>query len=224
MELHNILSSDQYDIILVTETWLKDKYLNGEIVGSNSNYSVAARMDRSDKIGGGTLAIVKNKHSFMQIQLKEKYKDLELACFDLIGEDNKIRFIVCYRPPSFDQEAKTMLKKKEKKEKRKKGKKREKENMGGACIITVKLNWNILAAAPRCTYNLTFWRPYLFWRESVVRLYVLLHRAPKCIKTLYILAPLLRKSTYTNLSNLITYRFGTSFIIHFGAPMHQKHV
>ena len=110
MELHNILSSDLYDIVLVTETWLKDKYLNGEIVGSNSNYSVAARMDRSEKIGGGTLAIVKNKHSFLQIQLKNKYKNLELACFDLIGEDNKIRFIVCYRPPSFDQEAKTMLK------------------------------------------------------------------------------------------------------------------
>ena len=46
-------------------------------------------------------------------------------------------------------------------------------------VITVKLKWKILAATPLCTYNLTFWRPYLFWRGRVVRLYVLLHRAPE---------------------------------------------
>ena len=41
-------------------------------------------------------------------------------------------------------------KKRRKKGKKKKGEKREKENMGEACRITVKLNWNILAAAPLC--------------------------------------------------------------------------
>ena len=50
--------------------WLKHGWrINiqmARLLGSNSNYSVAAPMDRSDKIGGGTLAIVKNKHSFMQ--------------------------------------------------------------------------------------------------------------------------------------------------------------
>ena len=72
--------------------------------------------------------------------------------------------------------------KKGKKEKRKKGKKekkvkkdkkekkREKENMGEACNFSIK--WSILAAAPLCTYNLTFWRPYPFWRGRVVRLII----------------------------------------------------
>ena len=45
-----------------------------------------------------------------------------------------------------------------------------------------------------CVY--VFWRSKPFWREPVVRLYVLLNRAPTCIEALYIMAHLLRKSTY----------------------------
>ena len=70
---------------------------------------------------------------------------------------------------------------KEKRKKKKKRKKREKKKIWEKHVITVKLNWNILAAAPLCTYNLTFWRPYPFWRGRVVGLYVLLHGAPNCI-------------------------------------------
>ena len=61
--------------------------------------------------------------------------------------------------------------KKEKREKRKKRKNREKK-IWEKHVTTVKLKWNILAAAPLCMHNLTFWRPYLFWRGRVVRLYV----------------------------------------------------
>ena len=78
--------------------------------------------------------------------------------------------------------------KKGKKKKRKKGKKGKKEKRKKEIkkiwekhVITVKLNWNILAVAPLCTYDLTFWHPYPFWRERVVKLHVLLYRVPKCM-------------------------------------------
>ena len=110
---------------------------------------------------------------------------------------------------------------KEKKGKKKKGKKREKENMGEAKTEFEHLSWG----APMhvyLRYNLTFWRPYPFWRGSAVRLYVLLHMVPKCIGALYILhgAPTTLKHVLTLVT--LTYRFGAP--LHFGAPMHQKHV
>ena len=43
----------------------------------------------------------------------------------------------------------------------------------------------------------------------------------RALYNVYILAPLMRKSTYTNLSNL-NLLFGAP--VHFGAPMQQKHV
>ena len=60
---------------------------------------------------------------------------------------------------------------------------------------------------------------------------MLLHRDAKIyrvIGTLYILAPLLRKSTHTNLSNLVTYRFGalllcSAALLHVGALIQQKY-
>ena len=36
-----------------------------------------------------------------------------------------------------------------------------------------------LSCGALCTHNLAFWRPCLFWRGRVVRIYVLLHRALK---------------------------------------------
>ena len=94
-------------------------------------------------------------------------------------------------------------KKKRKKRKKREKKKKRKKNMGEACNFSKTIKWSILAAAPLCTYNLIFRRPYPFRRGRVVRLIIrVLHRAPKCIGALYILAPLLCKSTHTNLSNL----------------------
>ena len=51
------------------------------------------------------------------------------------------------------------------------------------------------------THDLACWRPCPFWRKRVVRRYLLLRKMYRVIGTLYILAPLLRKSRHTNLSN-----------------------
>ena len=60
-------------------------------------------------------------------------------------------------------------KRRKEKKKRKKGKKKKDKQKiyGEACrLITVKLKWSILALAPLCTYNLTFWRPINFGADA----------------------------------------------------------
>ena len=64
-------------------------------------------------------------------------------------------------------------KKKKKRKNGKNGKKEKKEkNMGEACNFSKTIKLSILAAAPLCTYNLTFWRLYPFWRRCGVRLII----------------------------------------------------
>ena len=64
------------------------------------------------------------------------------------------------------KEDKKKKEKKGKRDKSEKKKKRETENIWEKHVITVKLKWNILASAPLCSYNLTFWRPIHFGADA----------------------------------------------------------
>ena len=115
-------------------------------------------------------------------------------------------------------------KEKRKKEKKEKGKKekKEQENMGEACNFNKTIKWSILAAAPLCTYNRTFWRLYPFWRGRVVRLIIRAFAYGAKIYGPYTFwRPYYAKARILTLVSL-TYRFGVP--LHFGAPMQQKHV
>ena len=68
--------------------------------------------------------------------------------------------------------------KKEKERKRKK-RKREKENMEEACNYSKTKMEHLSCGA--LTHNLACWRPCPFWLKRVVRRYVLLRKALKCI-------------------------------------------
>ena len=69
--------------------------------------------------------------------------------------------------------------KKRKKGKKEKGRKREKENMEEACDYSKTEMEHLICDA--LTHNLTCWRPCPFWGKRVVRRYVLLRKALKCI-------------------------------------------
>ena len=92
--------------------------------------------------------------------------------------------------------------------------------MGEACNFSKTIKWSILAAAPLCTYDLTCWRPYPFWRGDVVRLIIRafaysakMYRGPRTFwRPYYVKARILNLVT-------LTYRFGAQ--LHFGAPMQQ---
>ena len=75
-------------------------------------------------------------------------------------------------------EWKKKKRKKGKRKEREKRKKKEKENMGEACNNSETKMEHLSCGAPM---HLTFWRSKPYRRGRVVRLYVLLHRAPKFI-------------------------------------------
>ena len=113
-------------------------------------------------------------------------------------------------------------KRKKRKRKKEKGRKREEENMEEACIITVK-QMEHLSCGALCTHKLASWRPCPFWHKRVVRIYVLLHKALKCIGSYSnpFWRPCYAKARILTLVT-VNYRFGA--FLHFGALMQEKHV
>ena len=86
-----ILSRD-FDLIAITETWLTNSILNGEILPSDY---VVYRRDRTSR-GGGVLLAVKNNLSSKQLSLSD---DIESIAVEIHSSQT---FIVCvlYIPPS----------------------------------------------------------------------------------------------------------------------------
>ena len=86
----------RFDILLLTETWLTDKFDDFCIV-NNNNYSLF-RSDRRNKRGGGVCAIIKSKFQPGQIFSKS------CKCFDLLVIEvtipQPLRIILVYFPPS----------------------------------------------------------------------------------------------------------------------------
>ena len=66
------------------------------------DYSVH-RVDRSNKIGGGTCIIHRNflKTRFIPVVLH--ISDVQMLCVDFLGSPTKCRVIVCYTPPSLNE-------------------------------------------------------------------------------------------------------------------------
>ena len=56
-ELNDLLSSNTFHIVLITESWLTDQY-SDTLITSNLDYSVFRR-DRLAGAGGGVLAIAR---------------------------------------------------------------------------------------------------------------------------------------------------------------------
>ena len=58
-----LVYSNAYDIIYVTETWLKDFFLDSEIL--DTGYTIFRR-DRAEREGGGVLIAVKDNLNVMR--------------------------------------------------------------------------------------------------------------------------------------------------------------
>lgn len=101
-ELHHILYVDNYDLLLITETWLHCDISSG-LLDPKSHYYIL-RKDRVDR-GGGVCAFVKRDFSFSEVDLAARYRSLELICFDVINAKSKLRFFVVYRAPQCDKNA-----------------------------------------------------------------------------------------------------------------------
>ena len=60
-ELHDLLSTEIYQIILITETWLTDKIPDCLVI-SGQDYSLFRKDRPSGAVGGGVCALVNKKN------------------------------------------------------------------------------------------------------------------------------------------------------------------
>ncbi|XGW28756.1 hypothetical protein V3C99_008503 [Haemonchus contortus] len=88
-----------YDIVLLTETWLNSKHDTAPLLGIVSSQFEVIRCDRLYKKGGGVLILVKNTISFV-IVYKDSLKDAyEIIVVDFFVRHFTFRLILVYRTP-----------------------------------------------------------------------------------------------------------------------------
>lgn len=96
---HLFLNSYDFDIVFVTETWLK-KTTPNSIICPNPSYQIF-RSDRPNKKGGGALIAISCSYIAIQIPTPASSKFdlvvLDISDFQLLY---KIRLICAYRPPN----------------------------------------------------------------------------------------------------------------------------
>jgi len=96
---------EEYDpsLVFVVETWLKPHIPDAFLCVQNA-FSISRR-DRRNAMGGGVCIFINNLN-FSVVTIDDKYDDVELNAIDVVLSDKTIRFIVCYRPPYYDEKAK----------------------------------------------------------------------------------------------------------------------
>ena len=95
-------------IILVTETWLHAD-IPDSFLGLCSHFHLF-RKDRMNRKGGGVCALVSNELNVCTVQIPLHFFHLEMLCFDLVDCNSKYRFIICYRPPGYNESAQSYAK------------------------------------------------------------------------------------------------------------------
>ncbi|KAK6032113.1 endonuclease/exonuclease/phosphatase family protein [Ostertagia ostertagi] len=94
-----LLLHENYDLVLITETWLTSKHDTTPLLGVVSSQYDVLRCDRLQKRGGGVLALIKNTMSY-EIVHKESLNDaFEILIVDLIIRHQTFRLILVYRTP-----------------------------------------------------------------------------------------------------------------------------
>ena len=95
-----MLKSENFSLVLITETWLKES-LPDSLIVDTKHYCII-RNDRTERIGGGVAAIYPRylAHKISLVEVNHSFDGFNLLAFDLFSTDRKyFRFIVVYVPP-----------------------------------------------------------------------------------------------------------------------------
>ncbi|KAK6019154.1 hypothetical protein OSTOST_15219, partial [Ostertagia ostertagi] len=93
------LTESCFDIVALTETWLKSALENSTLLGILGHEYSLIRCDRIRKPGGGVAILVRRKFSY-QVIFKESISDsYELLCCDISSRCELCRIAVIYRTP-----------------------------------------------------------------------------------------------------------------------------
>ena len=97
----DLVYTENFDLITVTETWLNENISNSEILPSG--YSIIRKDRPIDKRGGGVLIALRNEIQFTRITSGIWYDRLEIIAIELVSTNTKkCLACVCYRPPNYD--------------------------------------------------------------------------------------------------------------------------
>lgn len=89
-----------YDLVLLTESWLSPQVDECALLGILSAQYNAMRSDRLYKKGGGIIILLKKTHS-CRVVFKESVRDgYELLVCDIFAHTTSVRLIGVYRTPS----------------------------------------------------------------------------------------------------------------------------
>ena len=101
IELQTLLSLNKYDVIMITESWLKTWHKDSFFC-NGLDYFVLRSDRRDDERGGGVCVFIKLDLSsrINLISTISEGKEFDLISFDLhFTRENRIRFICAYLPP-----------------------------------------------------------------------------------------------------------------------------
>jgi hypothetical protein len=102
-DLHHLLYTESYDVILITETW-SNSNVPDSIIDLANDYRIYRR-DRSDgRHGGGVCILVKRTFGSLPVNTGD-FPEAEICCVDASHSGSRCRFVVAYRPPDADSVA-----------------------------------------------------------------------------------------------------------------------
>ena len=107
--LNNFIQVSAYDIVFITETWLKPHFADALICPAG--YTIL-RKDRLDKRGGGVLVLFKSHINIVEVNINLPHlPDIEYICIDVIVNRSIIspRFFCIYLPPNRANEKEIIL-------------------------------------------------------------------------------------------------------------------
>jgi len=92
-EVQQFLYYDNYDMLFITETWLRAEISSG-LLDPHSCYYIL-RKDRCTSVGGGVAAFVNRRLVVSEVQVDKEFADVELLCFDIVVcAKSKVGFFV----------------------------------------------------------------------------------------------------------------------------------
>ena len=100
-DIYNILSSNKYDFIFITESWTNDN-INTSILTLDYPYNIL-RKDRVGKKGGGVLVYYRKTLSVSDVDIPKSYEVAETIVFDVHLKNYSIRFLTVYLSPNNDE-------------------------------------------------------------------------------------------------------------------------
>ncbi len=102
-DFHDLLcgsSGQLYDVVCVTETWLRDTYPDS-LLTNGAQYSVF-RCDRPTRIGGGSAIFVNNHLSASRLALPFDYADIEVVVIEIHTCMQSLIICCIYNPPGYN--------------------------------------------------------------------------------------------------------------------------